>query len=145
MFVVVFKNYMIKKYMKTYTSFDGIVIKVGENAKENDNLTLSSYPNEWWMHVDGGPGAHVVICHEENTIPKETKRDAAFLAVHHSKPSNTKIVRVNLVRIDQVIKDDRIKNHGQVYLNGQTMQLVVSPNKEQSRLNRLTKSLKYKI
>lgn len=145
MFVVVFKNYMIKKYMKTYTSFDGIVIKVGENAKENDNLTLSSYPNEWWMHVDGGPGAHVVICHEENTIPKETKRDAAFLAVHHSKPSNAKIVRVNLVRIDQVIKDDRIKNHGQVYLGGEVIQLTIFPNKEQSRLNRLTKSLKYKI
>jgi predicted ribosome quality control (RQC) complex YloA/Tae2 family protein len=123
--------------MKTYISRDGIQIKVGENAKENDSLTLSSYPREWWMHVDGGPGSHVIICHEENTIPKETKRDAALLAIHHSKSSSAKVVRVNLVRVDQVIKDERIKNHGQVYLDGEVMQLVVFPNKERARLDRL--------
>jgi predicted ribosome quality control (RQC) complex YloA/Tae2 family protein len=123
--------------MKTYISHDGIRIKVGENAKENDDLTLSSYPKEWWMHVDGGPGAHVIICHEEDTIPRETKRDAALLAVHHSKPSNTKMVRVNLVRVDQIIKDDRIKNHGQVYLGGQVVQLTVFPNKDRERLSRI--------
>ena len=48
--------------MYTYKSLDGIQIKVGQNAKENDDLTFSSYPNEWWMHIDGGPGSHVVIC-----------------------------------------------------------------------------------
>lgn len=126
--------------MKTYTSLDGIQIKVGENAKENDSLTLSSYPREWWMHVDGGPGSHVIICHEENTIPKETKRDAALLAIHHSKSSSAKVVRVNLVRVDQVIKDERIKNHGQVYLDGEVMQLTVFMNKEKERLDRLLKN-----
>ena len=126
--------------MKTYTSPDGINIKVGETAKENDDLTGSSYPNEWWLHVDGGPGAHVVVCHEENTLPKETKRDAALLAVHHSKPGNVKMVRVNLVRVDQVLKCDRLKNHGQVYLDGQVMQLTVFPNKEKERLDRLLKN-----
>jgi predicted ribosome quality control (RQC) complex YloA/Tae2 family protein len=126
--------------MKTYTSLDGIQIKVGENAKENDSLTLSSYPREWWMHVDGGSGSHVIICHEENTLPKETKRDAALLAVHHSKPMNIKMSRVNLVRVDQVIKDERIKNHGQVYLDGEVMQLTVFMNKEKERLDRLLKN-----
>ena len=126
--------------MKTYKSLDGILIKVGENAKENDDLTFSSYPNEWWMHTDGGAGSHVIICHEENTIPKETKRDAALLAAHHSKASNTKMVRVNLVRVNQVIKDERIKNHGQVYLDGEVMQLTVFMNKEKERLERLLKT-----
>ena len=65
--------------MKSYTSPDGIKIRVGENAKENDDLTMSSYPNEWWLHVDGGPGAHVVISHERDTIPKETKRSTRSL------------------------------------------------------------------
>jgi len=126
--------------MKTYTSFDGIKIKVGENAKEYDDLTLSSCSNEWWLHTDGGAGSHVIICHEENTIPKETKRDAAFLAAHHSKASNSKMVRVNLVRVEQVIKDERIKNHGQVYLDGEVMQLTVFMNKEKERLDRLLKN-----
>jgi predicted ribosome quality control (RQC) complex YloA/Tae2 family protein len=126
--------------MKTYTSLDGIKIKVGETARENDDLTGSSYPHEWWLHVDGGPGAHVVVCYEGDTIPKETKRDAAFLAVHHSKVGNVKMVRVNLTRVDQVMKCDRIKNHGQVYLDGQVMQLNVFPNREKERLDRLLKN-----
>lgn len=126
--------------MYTYNSLDGIKIKVGESAKENDDLTGSSYPNEWWLHVDGGPGAHVVVCHEGDTIPKETKRDAAFLAVHHSKVGNVKMVRVNLTRVDQVIKCDRIKNHGQVYLDGEVVRLNVFPNKEKERLDRLLKN-----
>ena len=126
--------------MKTFKSLDGILIKVGENAKENDDLTFSSYPNEWWMHVDGGAGSHVIICHEENTIPKETKRDAALLAVRHSKAANSKMVRVNLVRVDQVVKDERIKNHGQVYLDGEVMQLTIFMNKEKERLERLLKT-----
>jgi len=126
--------------MKTYTSIDGIQIKVGENAKENDDLTLSSYPLEWWLHVDGGAGAHVVVCHENDVLPTETKRDAALLAVHHSKPANVKMIRVNLVRIHQVIKHDRIKNHGQVYLDGQVSQLTVFKNREKDRLERLLKT-----
>jgi len=126
--------------MKTYKSLDGIVIKVGENAKENDELTLSSYPKEWWMHTDGGPGSHVIICHEEDTIPSETKRDAAVLAVYHSKEAKSKIVRVNLVRVEQVIKDERIKNHGMVYLDGKVMQFTVFMNKEKDRLDRLRTS-----
>jgi hypothetical protein len=121
--------------MKTYTSFDGIKIMVGENAKENDDLTLSSYPREWWLHVDGGAGAHVVICHEDDTIPRETKRDAAFLAVHHSK-ANTPMTRVNIVRMGQVIKHEKF-NHGLVYLDGEVQQLTVFKNKEKPRLDRL--------
>jgi predicted ribosome quality control (RQC) complex YloA/Tae2 family protein len=126
--------------MKTYTSLDGIKIKVGENAKENDELTMSSYPKEWWMHIDGCPGSHVIVCHEENTIPKETKRDAAVLAIHHSNPPNTKMIPVNLVRVEQVMKSDRIKNHGQVYLEGSVMQVTVFKNREKDRLERLLKT-----
>jgi hypothetical protein len=33
--------------MKTFTCLDGVNIYVGENAKDNDRLTESSYPREW--------------------------------------------------------------------------------------------------
>jgi len=128
------------KLMKTYTSIDGIKILVGENAKENDNLTQSSKPDEWWVHVDGGAGAHVIICCEENIVPKETKRDAAVLAIHHSKSHNTKMTHVNLVRVGQVWKDPIIKIHGKVYLTGEVTQLTIFMNKERDRLSRLTKT-----
>jgi predicted ribosome quality control (RQC) complex YloA/Tae2 family protein len=125
--------------MRTYTSVDGITIKVGEDAKENDILTQSSFPNEWWMHVDGGAGSHVVICCEDNVLPRETKRDAATLAVYYSKSAKTRMVRVNVVRVDQVLKHEKIKNHGQVYLEGSIDQLTILPNKEGERLKRLLK------
>ena len=67
--------------MKTFTSMDGVNIHVGENAKDNDRLTESSHGREWWMHVAGHPGSHVVIACEDDVVPRETKRDAAVLAV----------------------------------------------------------------
>ena len=48
--------------MLEYTSLDGTIIQVGQNAKENDQLTISSALNYWWMHVAGCSGAHVVVC-----------------------------------------------------------------------------------
>ena len=123
--------------MYSYRSLDGILIKVGENAKENDALTQSSFPNEWWIHVDGEAGSHVIVCCEDTCLPRETKRDAAMLAVFHSKMAKSRVARVNIVRVNQVLKCDRIKNHGQVYLDGHVNQLTVFPNKENPRLERL--------
>jgi len=125
--------------MRSYTSFDGITIKVGENAKDNDALTQSSFPNEWWLHTDGGAGSHVVVCCEEDVLPKETKRDAAILAAHYSKSVRERVARVNIVRVNQVMKCDRLKNHGQVYLDGPITQLTLFMNKEKERIERLLK------
>jgi predicted ribosome quality control (RQC) complex YloA/Tae2 family protein len=47
--------------MKTYESLDGITIRVGTNAKENYELVESSHAANWWLHVKGWPGSHVVV------------------------------------------------------------------------------------
>jgi predicted ribosome quality control (RQC) complex YloA/Tae2 family protein len=125
--------------MKTYISLDGITINVGENAKENDELTMTSNPREWWMHVSGHPGSHVVICYDGEVVPKETKRDAAVLAVHHSKAPNIKMTHVDFVRLDQVSKYTNT-SHGQVSIEGKLTTLVVFMNKEKPRLERLLKT-----
>jgi len=125
--------------MKKYESVDGIILRVGESAKENDELTMTSSPNEWWLHVSGCPGSHVVICHEGEVVPKETKRDAAVLAVHHSKAPPQKMTKVDFVRVDQISKYQK-SNHGQVELEGEVTKLMVFMNKEKSRLDRLLKN-----
>ena len=125
--------------MKTYISLDGITINVGENAKENDELTMTSNPVQWWMHVSGHPGSHVVICYGGEIVPKETKRDAAVLAVHHSKAPSAKMTQVDLVRLDQVSKYTNT-SHGQVSIEGKLSTLVVFMNKEKPRLDRLLKN-----
>ncbi len=126
--------------MKSYTSEDGITIKVGENAKDNDELTLSSYPKEWWMHASGYPGSHVVICYEGDTVPKETKRDAAVLALHHSKVPKTKMSLVDMIRVEQIHKYP-CSNHGQVQLVGDYMTFTIFMDKEKPRLKRLMKKI----
>jgi predicted ribosome quality control (RQC) complex YloA/Tae2 family protein len=125
--------------MKTYESLDGIILRVGENAKENDQLTMNSCSNEWWMHVSEYPGSHVIICYEDVMVPKETKRDAAVLAVYHSKASPQKMTKVDFVRVDQISKYEN-SYHGEVLIEGSVTQLTVFMNKEKPRLDRLLKN-----
>jgi predicted ribosome quality control (RQC) complex YloA/Tae2 family protein len=123
--------------MLEYTSFDDIVIRVGQNAKENDQLTISSAPKYWWMHVSGFPGAHVVICHDGPQLPKETKKDALVLAVHHSQSPNTKMSRVDVTKVEQVIW---LRQAGKAKLTGEVVELTVFMQREKERLYRLMRS-----
>jgi predicted ribosome quality control (RQC) complex YloA/Tae2 family protein len=126
--------------MKIYESLDSITIRVGESAKENDELTNTANSLHWWMHVSGYSGAHVIVCYDGEHIPKETKRDAAVLAVYHSKNQNAKMSWVDMTRVDQVTS---MKQFGRVTLNGKVDQLTVFINREKPRLDRLLK--KYKL
>lgn len=122
--------------MLEYSSDTGVTIQVGQNAKENDELTLSSNKEHWWFHASGCPGAHVVAC--TPVMDRETKRDAAMLAVHHSKASpNLKMVPVDMCRVGSVSKDPN-SHHGQVTVEDITT-LTVFPHKaiEKARLGRL--------
>jgi predicted ribosome quality control (RQC) complex YloA/Tae2 family protein len=123
--------------MLEYTSQDGIIIKVGQNAKENDHLTASSSPMYWWMHVSGCSGAHVVVCYEGEQLPKETKRDATVLAVHHSQAPDSKMTSVDLTRVEHVLG---MRQAGKVRLDGEVSELTVFMRREVARLERLKKS-----
>ena len=120
--------------MLEYTSLDGTIIQVGQNAKENDELTVSSSPQYWWMHVAGCSGAHVVVCHEGEQLPKETKKDAMVLAVHHSQAPTTKMSCVDLTRVEHVMWT---RQAGKVKLTGEVMELTIFMRREKERLERL--------
>lgn len=120
--------------MKTHESFDGITIRVGTNAKENYELTHTSNAAYWWLHVKGWPGSHVVVSYDGDSLPKETKRDAAALAVHHSQASGQKMVVVDLIRLHYV---HTLNQNGLVELMSDPTELTVFINKEKPRLDRL--------
>ena len=122
--------------MHEYTTQDGIIIRVGQTAKENDHLTTTSDPKHWWMHASGYPGAHVVVCYEGEQLPKDVKRDAAVLAIHHSKTPVSKMSWVDLVRVENVTS---LKQHGLVTLKGNVTQLTIFMNRENDRLEYLKK------
>ena len=72
---------------REYISKTGFKIWVGKNAKANDKLTFQlANGRDWWLHVCGCPGSHVIIRLEKEEKPDtETLQDAMQLALHYSK------------------------------------------------------------
>ena len=67
---------------------DGWEVLVGKTARDNDRLSLKvGKPNDFWFHVAGMPGSHVVARHPTTptSMPREVKRVAAGLAAFYSK------------------------------------------------------------
>jgi hypothetical protein len=127
-------TYKWENRMLEYIASGNIAIRVGQSAKENDQLTNTSDPKYWWMHASGYPGAHVVVCYEGEELPRDVKRDAAVLAIHHSKTPESKMSWVDLVRVENV---SSLKQYGRVTLNGEVVQLTIFMRKEKLRLDRL--------
>jgi predicted ribosome quality control (RQC) complex YloA/Tae2 family protein len=133
---MVHKNKGIYLNMIEYTSQDGTIIRVGQNAKENDHLTMMSSPRYWWMHIAGYSGAHVIVCHTDE-ISRETKRDAMVITVHHSNAPDTKMSCIDMVRVEQTIWT---RQAGQVKLKGEVIELHIFMRKECERLERILKT-----
>lgn len=130
----------------TYRSLDGIEIRVGREAEDNDQLSCNPElrdDDEWWLHVSGMAGSHVVIRCPDDNVPerfRQTVLDAAMLAIANSKAKNAGgKVPVNLTRCRNVSKPRGAKP-GLVYLgSGEIRTINVDVKTERSRLERLKK------
>jgi predicted ribosome quality control (RQC) complex YloA/Tae2 family protein len=71
---------------RPFTAADGARIFVGRDAEENDELTFRvARGNDYWLHLEGAPGSHVVIkLPPSGELSSETLLDAANLALLHS-------------------------------------------------------------
>ena len=73
----------------TFTSADGVDIRVGRTSSDNDEVSCNPEcrdSKDWWMHAAGCPGSHVVIRYTgDEGPPRETVTDAALLAAVNSK------------------------------------------------------------
>jgi predicted ribosome quality control (RQC) complex YloA/Tae2 family protein len=84
--------------IRTHLSPDGYQVLVGENAAANDFLlTRIAKPNDWWLHVRTGTGAHVIIRTENqpHRVPRSTLEFAARLAAQHSADKHARVVEVD--------------------------------------------------
>ncbi len=81
---------------RRFLSCDGMEILVARNKKQNHELTFSiSRGNDFWMHLLGWPGPHVIIRKPRNEeVPRQTLVDAAHLAVYFSKIRGTDYAEV---------------------------------------------------
>lgn len=68
---------------------DGVTILVGKGAAESDRLVKAAASNDWWFHVVGSTGSHVIVparqFRGQSELPAAVARCAGILAVHYSK------------------------------------------------------------
>ena len=131
-----------RKPYNLYRSLEGIEIRVGRSSSDNDQLSCNSEHrdgDDWWMHVSGSPGSHVVIrCHDDDFPNKheETLADAALLAAQYSKGKHAGRVPVSLTRCRDVVKPKGFVP-GMVRLTGTVGTVSVELGREKKRLERL--------
>jgi predicted ribosome quality control (RQC) complex YloA/Tae2 family protein len=83
----------------------GYIIRIGRSASENDRLLRTAKAQDLWLHVHGAAGAHVIIRRKgRDPIPRSVVREAARLAVRHSKKRGEARAQVTVAEVRHVRK-----------------------------------------
>jgi len=89
-------------------TIEGFEVLVGKGDADNDGLTFGvAEPRDFWLHVAGPPGSHVVVRNPEGIteLPADVAEKAAQLAAWHSKARGSRgKVEVHLCRVADVSK-----------------------------------------
>jgi predicted ribosome quality control (RQC) complex YloA/Tae2 family protein len=81
-------------------------VLVGLSDADNDRLSLKvANQDDWWFHVRGMPGSHVILRAVEGVEPdRDTLERVAAIAAYHSKARNGGVVAVSCTRARYVTK-----------------------------------------
>ncbi len=116
---------------RVFKSSDGLEIMVGRNNRQNDWLTLrDAGRNDLWLHTKEIPGTHVIISLPRtiksiHDVPDRTLEEAATLAAHYSKASESDKVPVDYTFTCNVKKPSGAKPGMVIYDNYWT--IMVNP------------------
>jgi predicted ribosome quality control (RQC) complex YloA/Tae2 family protein len=110
-----------------YTLPGGWTVLVGRTDADNDRLSLHiAKPNDWWFHIRGMPGSHVLLRARPGADPdRATLKRAAAIAAYHSKARTAGLVAVSYTRARYVTKP-REAPPGTVHIRKETV-LKVRP------------------
>lgn len=105
----------------------GWTVLAGRSDADNDMLSIKlAEPNDWWFHVRGVPGSHVVLKALPDREPdRDVLRQAAAVAAYHSKARSGGIVPVACTLARYVTKPRGAKT-GTVQIRKETI-LKVRP------------------
>jgi predicted ribosome quality control (RQC) complex YloA/Tae2 family protein len=85
----------------------GWIVLAGKTESDNDRLSIKfAHPQDWWFHVNGMPGSHVLLKAKESGEEPgiEVLKAAAAIAAYHSKARSGGIVPVSCTRARFVTK-----------------------------------------
>ena len=82
------------------------VVLAGRTDADNDYLSVvAAKPQDWWFHVRGFAGSHVILRARSDQEPdRKTLRGAAAIAAYHSKARSGGTVAVSVTRARYVAK-----------------------------------------
>ena len=100
----------------------GYQVLAGKTDAENDFLSIKfAAPNDYWFHVRGMPGSHVILRLGEKEEPaKDIIKQAAAVAAYHSKARSGGVVPVSCTRAKHVSKS-RGNKLGTVHIRKETV------------------------
>ena len=100
----------------------GYQVLAGKTDAENDFLSIKfSVPNDYWFHVRGMPGSHVILRVGEKEEPaKDIIKQAAAVAAYHSKARSGGVVPVSYTLAKYVTKP-RGEKPGTVHIRKETV------------------------
>jgi|KBSSwiStaDraftv2_1062776.scaffolds.fasta_scaffold164862_2 predicted ribosome quality control (RQC) complex YloA/Tae2 family protein len=118
-----------------FRSKDGWDVLIGRSSEANDHLTLHmARPEDYWFHVHGGPGSHVVLRRGKgvNEPSKATLEEVASWAAFHSKSRTAGKVPVIYTQ-KKYVRKPRGAKAGTVIVEREKMLMVrpVEPPREQ--------------
>ncbi|MFI5184527.1 MAG: NFACT RNA binding domain-containing protein [Vicinamibacteria bacterium] len=89
-----------------YTLPGGWTILAGRTDADNERLSLKvARADDWWFHIRGMPGSHVILQGPTGEEPdRDTLKRAAAVAAYHSKAREAGEVAVSCTRARYVTK-----------------------------------------
>ena len=113
-----------------YTTSGGFRVLCGKNNLQNDILTFEKADrNDWWFHVHGAPGSHVILlCEGVDDPPAEDFTEAAMIAAVNSRLSDGKSVVVDYTKVRNIKKPPHANPGFVIYHTNYSA--VVDPDKE---------------
>jgi len=113
---------------RRFYTHDHVLVEVGKNSHQNDQLTLSARKDYYWMHAGGEiPGSHVVI--HSNHPSERTLQEAAVLTAYYSKGRQMRSVPVDVLTVGQMRKPKGAKA-GLVTFSGPSRNITVAPDSQ---------------
>ena len=120
---------------RQFTSSDGLTVLVGRTEAENDQVTFRmANGNDYWLHVQGRPGSHVIVkAQKGKSVPLGTLLDAAALAKLYSSAKDADAADVDYTQ-RKYVKKRKGAGPGDVdYWDYKTLHV----RQDQTRLKRL--------
>ncbi|HOI92675.1 MAG TPA: NFACT RNA binding domain-containing protein [Candidatus Rifleibacterium sp.] len=117
----------IRRNAFIYEPVAGFVIIAGRTSKDNDFISVKvAAPEDYWFHVRGMPGSHVLLRSLNGQEPdKRLQEAAAAVAAWHSKARNGGVTAVSMTKAKFVSKPGGVKD-GTVYIKNEKV-LKVRP------------------